>query len=48
VDCTQEAKYFDKEYLLSTEGLPADAYAVKAGEHTVHFSVEDEEGNSGG
>ena len=48
VDCIQEAQYFDKEYLLSTEGMPSDTYAVTAGEHTIHFLVEDEEGLSGG
>ena len=48
VDCIQEALYFDKEYLLSTEGLPANTYAVTTGEQTVHFLVEDEEGSSGG
>lgn len=48
VGCIQESQPFDEEIILNTEELPIGLYAVKAGEHTVYFSLVDENGSIGG
>lgn len=44
--CEQERLFFEEEVLLPVEELPADVYALKAGENIVHFSVEEEGGST--
>lgn len=48
VGCDQEPQPFDEEIILDTEELSFGIYAVKAGEHTVYFSLVDENGSIGG